>query len=86
MADDINWVERGAVTPVKTIGQNCRSSWAFASTGVVEGSIFINTNVLHTVSEQQLIDCSGAYGNYGCSGGRMENALKFYKNNAPRST
>ena len=83
LAPDINWVSKGAVTQVKSIGNNCRSQWAFASTGAVEGRIFINTNVLPTISEQQLIDCSGAYGNYGCSGGRMENSFNFFKNNDP---
>lgn len=76
----VNWVSAGAVTPVQTQG-DCGSHWAFSSTGAIEGIWKITGHPLTLLSAQQLIDCSGPFGNEGCNGGLMDFAFQYIINN-----
>ncbi|XP_054855888.1 digestive cysteine proteinase 1-like [Eublepharis macularius] len=78
LPESFDWRLYGAVTPVKDQAI-CGSCWSFATTGVLEGALFLKTGVLTSLSQQALMDCSWGFGNYGCDGGLAWRALEWVK-------
>ncbi|KAM7503362.1 hypothetical protein LguiB_002266 [Lonicera macranthoides] len=76
LPSEVDWREKGAVTPIKDQGA-CGSCWAFSAVAAVEGIHQIKTGKIISLSEQELVDCDVQGENKGCKGGLMEDAFQF---------
>merc|ERR1711962_504193 len=72
----VDWRNQGMVTGLKNQGQ-CGSCYSFSATGALEGAWKKARGSLPSLSEQQIVDCSGRYGNYGCRGGWYQSCWKY---------
>jgi cathepsin L len=62
----VDW--RFAATPVKDQGR-CGSCWAFASIAALESHLFIQSGLLFSLSEQELVSCAPNHRDCGGEGG-----------------
>jgi len=74
---NVDWREK--LNPIKNQGQ-CGSCWAFSAVAAIEATHSITKSNLLDISEQELVDCSGSYGNFGCSGGLKDQAFRYVIN------
>lgn len=83
LADSMDWVTKGAVSPVKDQA-HCGSCWAFSAIGALEGAMQLATGKLVQYSEQDLVDCPNGIlpPLMGCNGGSMGFAFEWAKYNS----
>lgn len=75
----VNWTAAGKTTPPKDQG-SCGSCYAFSAVGAIESANLIQNGLNVSLSEQQIIDCSGMEGNQGCNGGWPSNSFVYVIN------
>lgn len=78
LGSSFDWVSKGAVNPIKDQGQ-CGSCWSFSTVCNLEGTGFVNTGKLVSLSEQEIVDCDKSC--HGCNGGLPSLALTWSKEN-----
>ena len=75
-----DWTTKGAVTPVKDQA-GCGGCWAFSVAADVEGTHFLATGNLTSLSEEQMIGCDPETRGQGCDGGEPSLALDYVVQN-----
>jgi len=78
LGDSFDWVAKGAVNPVKDQGQ-CGSCWSFSTVCNLEGTGFLSSGRLVSLSEQNIMDCDKTC--YSCNGGLPSLALTWSSQN-----
>merc|ERR1711915_654540 len=73
--DSHDWRDENVLGAVKNQGQ-CGSCWAFGAVGVTEGFQSMMKGRYTALSEQQVLDCSGAG---DCGGGYHYRALNYIR-------
>lgn len=74
--DALDWRELGfRMEPMNQ--QSCGSCYAFSVATSIEAQVFRRTGRVVQLSAQQIVDCSAAMGNSGCSGGSLRTTLRY---------
>lgn len=81
----IDWRKMGAVSEVKN-QKSCGSCWTFSASGCLESHHYLATSEMVLLSEQQLVDCAGAFDTFGCSGGLPSKAFEYVHYNGGLDT
>ncbi|KAJ3670887.1 hypothetical protein LUZ60_008313 [Juncus effusus] len=79
----MDWRDYGAVTAVKDQG-TCGDCWAFSAVGAIEGAVKLSTGQLMSLSEQEILDCTGS--EMSCKGGTIKAAFHFVMSNGGLTT
>ena len=58
----------------------------YSTTGALEAAYKQATGKFVSLSEQQLVDCAGAFNNFGCNGGLPSQAFEYIKYNCGLDT
>ncbi|XP_055514800.1 procathepsin L-like [Leucoraja erinacea] len=74
----IDWRQDRLVRKVKHQGR-CSSCYAFSAIGALEGQLAKKKHQYMELSEQNIIDCSDEFKNYGCRGGLPYRAFKYMR-------
>ncbi|KAL9251495.1 Senescence-specific cysteine protease SAG39-like protein [Drosera capensis] len=82
---EVNWVTKGAVTPIKNQG-SCGCCWAFSAVAATEGLNQIKTGKLISLSEQEVVDCDVFHSDLGCNGGTPDGAFSYMIRNGGLTT
>ena len=62
------------------------SVWLCSTTGALEAAYHQAFGKGISLSEQQLVDCAGAFNNFGCNGGLPSQAFEYIKSNGGLDT
>ncbi|XP_051894230.1 cathepsin S-like [Pristis pectinata] len=81
----IDWRTKNWVTSVKDQGW-CNSCYAFTAIGALEGQLAKIKHQYVELSEQNVIDCSDDYNNYGCRGGLPYRAFEYIHDHGIQSS
>ncbi|KAL3904385.1 MAG: hypothetical protein SGILL_010092, partial [Bacillariaceae sp.] len=85
----VDWRTKGIMTPIKNQG-HCGSCWTFSTSGCLEAHTCLaagkDCSGWTGLSEEQLVECAGAFDNHGCNGGLPSHAYEYLKYNGGMAT
>jgi len=81
----VNWTSKGVVGQVLNQGQ-CGSCWSFSAAESLTSFTALKNGTIIYYSEQELVDCSGSFGNEGCNGGVVQWAYDYVLKNSIESS